>query len=232
MSKFYRKGLLDPKRLGRDVLGNMRKELGSLMYSAQVGQQPTPREGNMFKRSWFRVIDAEPPYEQVVRGWDLASTSEVEAMINRTEPAYTAGVKMGRYRGRYYVIHAERRRAGPFDVRQMIKNLASQDGINTVVDIPQDPGQAGKDQAQSIVRSMPGYNIRYSPEPGDKILKLEPMSAQAEAGNILVVRGDWNEEWFDEICAVPNNQFKDQVDATHRAWLRLTQGFLKRASAA
>ncbi len=43
--------------------------------------------------------------------------------------------------------------------------------------------------------------------------RAKPASAQAEAGNVKLLRGDWNEAFLDEICAFPNGQFDDQVDA-------------------
>jgi len=48
---------------------------------------------------------------------------------------------------------------------------------------------------------------------GDKATRAKPASAQAEAGNVKLLRGDWNEAFLDEICAFPNGQFDDQVDA-------------------
>ena len=100
--------------------------------------------------------------------------------------------------------------------------MATQDEPGTVIDIPQDPGQAGKGQVRSFVQYLPEFEVRYSTESGDKVLRAEPLSAQAEAGNIKLVRGPWNREYIDEITYFPNG-FKDQVGATVRAYNRLVK---------
>ncbi len=39
-----------------------------------------------------------------------------------------------------------------------------------------------------------------------------------------LLRGDWNERFLDEICAFPNAQFDDQVDAFADALNELALG--------
>lgn len=45
--------------------------------------------------------------------------------------------------------------------------------------------------------------------------------AQAEAGNVRVVRGRWNGEYIEEMTTFPNGAFDDQVDATSGAFNEL-----------
>ena len=104
-------------------------------------------------------------------------------------------------------------------VLDTIRNTATQDGVECIQDIPQDPGQAGKAQVQHLAAALHGYTVRSSPESGDKVVRAYPLSAQAEAGNIKLVRGLWNEEYLDEISYFPNGR-KDRVDATVRAYNR------------
>ena len=92
-----------------------------------------------------------------------------------------------------------------------------------MVSIPQDPGQAGKDQAQSIVRDLAGYNARSSTESGDKATRADPLAAQAEAGNVDVLQGEWNGPFFDELGVFPNGAFDDQVDGASRAFNALAK---------
>jgi predicted phage terminase large subunit-like protein len=66
-----------------------------------------------------------------------------------------------------------------------------------------------------------GYNVHYSPETGDKVTRAEALSAQAEAGNVKLVQGSWNAAYLDELCGFPSGAFKDQVDASSRAFHRL-----------
>src|SRR5690606_32537968 len=103
------------------------------------------------------------------------------------------------------------------------------DGVECRISLPQDPGQAGKAQAAYLVKQLAGYAARATPESGDKVTRAEPMSAQAEAGNIdILVTGDpardaWVEPFLDELCVFPAGTFKDQTDAATRAFNELAQ---------
>jgi predicted phage terminase large subunit-like protein len=123
--------------------------------------------------------------------------------------------------GIFYVEDVIRFRGSPMKVDQALKNSASQDGYMVRIDIPQDPGQAGKAQVKYYARLLAGYNVRSSTETGSKETRAEPYSAQAEAGNVKLVRGLWNDEYLDELCLFPFSDFKDQVDASSRAFSAL-----------
>jgi predicted phage terminase large subunit-like protein len=52
-------------------------------------------------------------------------------------------------------------------------------------------------------------------------VRAEPFSAQAEAGNVKVLRAAWNAAYFDELCAFPNGTNDDQVDGSSGAFNRI-----------
>jgi predicted phage terminase large subunit-like protein len=101
---------------------------------------------------------------------------------------------------------------------------AAADGVQVEISLPQDPGQAGKVQARDLVSALAGYIVHASPETGDKVTRAEPIAAQAAAGNVRLVRGDWNEAFLDELTNFPAGSHKDQVDALSGAFARLLQG--------
>ncbi len=207
--------LLFEARFPRDAVERDKKVMGSFATAGQFQQRPVPREGGMFKNHWFNTVETIPPGTKFCRGWDLAASTG-------STGAYTAGVKIGKTpEGRFIVAHAVRDRLEAGGVRKLINGVASQDGIETKISIPQDPGQAGKAQAQDIVRGLAGYVARYSPESGDKVTRADPLAAQAEAGNLDVLKGIWNAEFVDELCAFPFGEHKDQVDAASRAFNEL-----------
>lgn len=209
--------LLFPKRFSRKVVDRDKAVMGSFAVAGQFQQRPVPREGGMFKHHWFNVVNAIPNGTEFVRGWDLAASTK------STSP-YTAGVKIGKTpEGRFIIADAKRERFNAGEVRRLIKNTATQDGLDCIIDIPQDPGQAGKAQAQDIVRDLAGYIARYSPESGDKATRADPLAAQAEAGNVDILKGDWNTAYLDEICSFPFGEYMDQVDASSRAFNELSK---------
>lgn len=184
-----------------------------------------PSAGLYFQRDWVKPIDIAPHDMVKVRAWDLAATP----LDGTNDPDGTSSVKMGKTPdGKIIVLDCTLDHLSPKGVEGKVIQLADDDGYETAVDIAQDPGQAGKAQIQSYAGLLSGYEIRTSPETGDKITRFSPFSAQAEAGNVYVVRGPWNELWFNYLEGFPEMKHDDPVDATSRAYNRLTT---KRAKA-
>ncbi|MFE1598202.1 phage terminase large subunit [Methylobacterium sp. ID0610] len=211
--------LLDPVRFPRATVEALKRDAGSYAYAGQYQQRPAPREGGLFQRHWFGIVRAAPAGCEWVRAWDLAAS---EAKGN-SQPAYTAGLLLGRARdGTFYIADVRRDRVSSGKLEAMILNTARDDGADVRISLPQDPGGAGKFQAQYLVRALAGFAARATPESGDKVTRAVPVSAQAEAGNITLIKGAWNEAFLDEVSSFPSGSFKDQVDALSRAFQELS----------
>lgn len=207
--------LLFPERFPEKHVKDLEKTLGSYATAGQLQQRPAPRGGGMFKKEWFKIENAAPAGCKWVRGWDLAATEDDNA-------AWTAGVLIGRApSGMFYIADATRIQGGANAVETLLVNTASQDhgeDRTTRGSIPQDPGQAGKAQAQYLIRQLAGYNYKASTESGDKVTRAQPLEAQSEAGNVIIIKGPWNNDFIDELTTFPTGKFKDQVDAATRAF--------------
>lgn len=209
--------LLFPERFSAGSVAELEKTLGTYAAAGQLQQRPAPREGGMLKREWFPVVRAVPIGTRFVRGWDLAATAG--------GGDWTAGVKVGvQPDGRYIVAHVARGQWSSANVRKTLRTTATQDGYAVTVSLPQDPGQAGKDQVSSLTKVLAGFIVKTSPETGSKEMRAAPFAAQAEAGNVDVLEGDWNEAFFEEANIFPNGT-KDQIDGTSRAFNELALGF-------
>lgn len=174
-----------------------------------------PAAGNVFKREWFRIVETVPADARPVRFWDLAATEAKEGK----DPDYTVGLKLSRDpRGIFYVEHVMRFREEPHNVERNIKNTASQDGQQIPIGLWRDPAQAGKAQAAYYVKMLVGYATWPFPQTKDKVTLANPVSAQAGAGNIRIVRGEWNEDFLTELENFPGKGHDDQVDALSGAF--------------
>lgn len=206
--------LLFPERFPEADVKALEKILGSYATAGQLQQRPAPREGGKFKRAWFNIVHAIPVGTKFVRGWDLASTEGAGD--------YTRGVKIGRTKeGRFIVAGVVGGQLSSMNVERLLVATASQDGYLCKQSLPQDPGQAGKAQATYQVSKLAGYIAQATPESGDKDTRASPFAAQAEAGNVDILYGDWNDEYLDELCDFPNAKYDDQVDASSRAFNEL-----------
>lgn len=212
--------LLFPDRFPEAQVAELERTLGSYATAGQLQQRPVPRGGGLFKKGWFSTVSALPVGCRFVRGWDLAATDDAEA-------AATAGILMALAPdGRFIIVDAVREQLGPMGVERLMRSTAEQDKANYKQvrgSYPQDPGQAGKAQAQHIMRHvLTGFDYHFSPETGDKETRALPLAAQAEAGNVFLLEGSWNEAFLHEIAAFPMGKWKDQVDAASRAFTELT----------
>jgi predicted phage terminase large subunit-like protein len=213
--------LLFPERFPEATVADLERILGSYATAGQLQQRPTPRGGGLFKREWFQTVDALPAGSRLARGWDLAATDSAEA-------AATAGVLMARAPdGRFIVVDVRREQLSPAGVQRLLKATADQDRATygrVRGSIPQDPGQAGKAQARFLLtQTLVGHDYHASPETGDKETRALPFAAQAEAGNVFLMPGQWNAAFLDEIALFPLGKWKDQVDAASRAFAELSE---------
>lgn len=181
-----------------------------------------PSAGNYFKREYFQVIDTLPSgYIQTIRGIDRAST---KPNPSNTDPDWTRLVKMHKYRDNTIVISDLRSlRDTPLSVENLIKNTASQDGYECKIMCQCDPGSSGKAEADQLTRMLMGYMVKTPTFSKDKITRAKAFSSAAEAGNIKILRGAWNEEFFKELENFPDGRHDDIIDACSIAFNELFQ---------
>lgn len=214
--------LMFPERFGEGQVSELETALGEYSTAGQLQQRPAPRGGGIIKPDKIQVVDALPNTRiEWVRAWDLAATEATP----RGRPDYTAGPKLGRMPdGRYIVADMVRIRCGPDDRDEAIKNTAIRDGRGVRISLPQDPGQAGKTQAQYLVRELAGYAVAASLESGDKLMRALPLISQINAGNVLMLRGSWNDDLLSEMRTFPVGAHDDQIDGLSRGFSVLFTG--------
>lgn len=182
-------------------------------WSALYQQRPAPLEGGLFKIANVRITDAIPRGTRFVRAWDLGSTEG--------GGDYTAGPLLGEMPdGRYLIADMVRGQWGPHNVESALVATASRDG-DIPIHIPQDPGQAGKAQVAYLVGKLAGYRVYTAPVTGDKITRAEPLAAQLNVGNVVLLRGHWNKALLEEMATFPYASHDDQIDALSLAFAAL-----------
>lgn len=167
--------------------------------------------GMMFQRQWFRLVDAIPSgWIQIIRFWDRAATKPSES---NPDPDWTRGLKLYKYSdGRFLVADLRSERDTPGTIEKLIKDTAASDTQQVRVMSQQDPGSAGVAEAEYFKKMLVGYDVRTMTTSKDKITRAKPVSAQCEAGNIMVLRAAWNNTFFDELENFPDSVHDDIVD--------------------
>lgn len=206
--------LLFPGRFSRETVDRDKKVMGSFAVAGQFQQRPAPRSGGFFDWKNLEVVDRAPKLKKIVRYWDKAGTDG--------GGAFTAGVKMGvGADGNFYVLDVVRGQWSAAPREKAIKSTASLDGREVQIWIEQEPGSGGKESAEATIKNLAGFNIKSERATGDKAVRAEPYAVQVEAGNIKVVRGEWNQAFIDEHKSFPVGKYKDQIDAAGGAFNKL-----------
>lgn len=184
--------------------------------------------GGMFRREWFNITDSYPADCKFVRYWDRAAT---EPHAGNPDPDWTAGVLMGEKGGQYWIISIDRIRATPSRVEAFIRQVAELDGERCFttpqrVDmwIEQEGGSGSIDSIDNYRRNiLKGFSVRGNrvSGKGDKTSRARPVSSAAEAGNVKIVRGKWNNDFLDEIESFPNGAHDDMVDSVSGCFEKL-----------
>lgn len=188
-----------------------------------------PSSGLYFRREWCEIVDAIPAGTKFVRGWDLAATIKTES----NDPDYTAGTKIGQCPdGGFIVTDHVWGQYAPARVEGMVRATAERDGRECRIHIPQDPGAAGKAQVEVYRKLLAGFNVRFATASGDKITRFSGFSAQADPGNgrygnVRVLRGPWNDRWFNQLEGFPPEGagHDDDADSTAEAFNGLVGKF-------
>jgi len=174
--------------------------------------------GKVFNRAWFKPLPVKWQGAGVVRVryWDKAGTEG--------GGKYTAGVLMALHPdGRVCIEDVVRGQWAAASREPVIRQTAQADGPGVTIWIEQEPGSGGKESAEGTILNLRGYAIYADRVSGDKLARANPLSAQALAGNVLLLAGDWNEAFLREAHAFEAKAaYKDQIDAAAGAFNKLT----------
>lgn len=204
--------LIDPTREPADVIHQIRRNLGSMNFSAQYQQDPVPAEGNVIKREWIRYYDTPPSNPDLIMvSWDTASTIGLAS-------DYSVGSIWALYAGDIFLLNVIRGQYEVPDLRRRILEIHGRHGAHATLIERTDIGRA---VAQDLRRSSGLRAILPQPK-FDKRARLEAQAAKFEAGQVLLPReAPWLAEYLNELLAFPNGKHDDQVDSTSQAlnWL-------------
>ena len=202
--------LLWPGLFTEKIVRQLELDLGPYGIAGQLQQRPAPIGGGLFKREWFKLVDASPAMARRARGWDTAGTEG--------GGDWTVGVKIAESGGVFYVEDVRREQLGPAGVDSLMKLTAQLDGKAISQREEKEGGSAGKAVDAARVKTLVGFDYAGVQISGDKVTRAKPFRAQVEAGNVCLVKGAWNEKYIEELCLFPNGKHDDQIDGSSCAF--------------
>jgi predicted phage terminase large subunit-like protein len=205
-----------PARYDEKALERIKNTIGPYWWSSLYQQRPSPLEGGMFKREWFKVIEEPGKITKRCRYWDLAAT--------QGGGDYTVGALIGlNDEGDYILLDVVRGQWEPHRRDAIIQATAASDGREVMIRAEQEPGASGVAQIDAMTRRLTGYRFKGEKVTGDKVVRADAASSQAGIGRIKLLKGEWNRAFLDEVTMFPNGKHDDQVDAFSGAFNALTK---------
>lgn len=176
-----------------------------------------PAAGLYFKREWWQIAHRLPKegFKRIIRAWDLAGSRKAKAG-QQSKLDYVAGPLCGfTHDGGMMILDLKHFKGTPAEVRANVKATAEADreqwGSVTQL-IPQDPAQAGSDQADQYARMLVGHKVKFHRPTGSKITRIEGYSAAVENGLVYLLYAPWNEALILEHEQFPDGEHDDIVD--------------------
>jgi len=205
---------LCPDRYSVDVLEDIRNDLGEKFFAALFQQRPSPEEGEIFKRLWWRYYDEVPDgLEKMIQSWDPSRKEKKNS-------AYCVGQVWGKKGANIYLIDQFREKMGYRKSKKAMQTLNEK--------WPECQEKLVEDAANGTpliddLKDEIGGIIAVQPK-GSKIARAEAISCFIEAGNVWLPnpkKHKWVEAFIEECCTFPNSDYKDQVDSMTQAISRL-----------
>jgi predicted phage terminase large subunit-like protein len=195
--------LLWAERFPQDVLDLAKHRLGSYGFSGQYMQRPSPLEGGILRRSWWRRYTEIPErFDEMIQSWDLA--------FKETKTSdYVCGQVWGRIGANKYLLDQVRRRMSFTETISAMKALSAKWPLATAK-LVEDKAN-GPAVINSLKNQLPGI-IGVNPQ-GSKESRVSASSPEVEAGNYFIPKNSIGDEFIEECAGFPNFRFDDQVDA-------------------
>lgn len=198
---------LCPERYTVADLQDRRSTLGTRDFEALYQQHPTPLEGALFKRQWFRIVDHAPDGLFWARYWDLAAST-------KTSADYTCSAAVAYAEdGTMYIRDMVRGRWEWPDARKVITQtmLAEPTVLHAVEEAMHGLAAIQEFRRDPDLRSVALRGIRVDK---DKLTRALPWAARAEGGKVVLIRGAWVGAFLDEVCMFDGTgaTHDDQVD--------------------
>jgi predicted phage terminase large subunit-like protein len=222
--------LLFPELFPPGVIEQVKKDLGAAGYAGQHQQRPSPAEGGVLQRHWWRywkprglvllpvrvrlpdgseceihAVDLPESFDTVIQSWDCT-------FKDRNTSDFVVGQVLARKGAGRYLLDQVRGRMDMPCTAQAIRALSARypdAGAKLVEDKANGPAVI-----QSLKHEITGL-IEVNPE-GGKMSRAAAVSPEAEAGNWYLPHpavAPWVAGFIEECASFPNGAHDDQVDA-------------------
>lgn len=204
------------------------KKGNEYFFASMYQGRPTPLEGGLFRKTWFRqwageflpvdyddekdewvYIRHDRRFDEVIQSWDFPK--------KKTEfGSYVVGQVWGRQGTKLFLLDQFRDRVSNKEMVEAVLDMKRRWPMTGAVII--ELKAAGPEVKKAVEYRIPGV-IGKIPQ-GSKEARAASVSYRIQAGNVFLpgeVSAPWKLDFLEEVCAFPNYPYDDQVDALTQA---------------
>ncbi|MDQ3095792.1 MAG: phage terminase large subunit, partial [Actinomycetota bacterium] len=203
-----------PERFSTAELTETKAEIGSRNWEALYQGRPSPSEGGLLKREWWKFYREAPTvFDRLLTSWDMTFKETKEG-------SYVVGQVWGQREANYYLLDQMRARMDFPEAVFAVRALAAKwPAVREHVVEDKANGPAVIATLRNKIAGM----IPVNPE-GGKEARANAVSPMIEAGNVYLpdpLTAPWIHDFIEECAAFPMGANDDQVDAMSQALVRL-----------
>lgn len=223
--------LLVPSRIGLKEVAELKKSLGSYGYAGQCQQRPSPADGGIIQRRWFKYWKSNklPKFDYIIQSWDTAISDSPTASYSACTSWGVWSDKSGDNLFKTMLLsmwrdkiiypdllkRAKRLHRNYYDVHK--HNYSAH--IGQRVDICLIEAKATGDPLIRDLRKTGIMAIPYIPK-GDKTSRVQHTAPYIECGCIYLPTEKNNpeqlqphaEDFLENVITFPNSESRDLVD--------------------
>lgn len=198
--------LLWPESYGANQIAEKKKALGSRGYQGQFQQDPTPAEGGLFKRKWWKFYREKPMGQHmVVQFWDCAQKIGISN-------DYSVCATWMKTPNGYFLLDLWREKVEAPELERAVKMLYQKWSPQAVMI---EDKSSGTSLIQNLQRSTTLPILKFDPGQKDKLIRASAATPTVESGNcFLPEQAKWLDDFIAEHEKFPKAEHDDQVDTT------------------
>ena len=208
-----------PQRFGIQEIEEFKRNMGSSAAAGQLQQRPSPKEGNVVNRSWWKF------YGELPAEFDFMALSADLTFKDGEKTDFAVFQIWGRKGADKYLIDQVRARMGFTAQLTTFRALKGKYPMMNVGWVEE--AANGAALIETLKKEISGI-IPVKPK-GSKLARAEAVAPQIEAGNVYLpdpTIAPWINDFIEEWAVFPNGVHDDQVDSCTMALNKMSEGLL------
>ncbi len=189
------------------------RSLSPTNFTALYQQKPVIEGGNIVKREWFGFVTLDEfkakRFKEPIHFYLDTAYNKKKIGIDNDPSGILAACRID---GNIYILHAQRMWKEMPDLLRFLPEYMYSHKADEQSILHIEPKANGLSVIQMLKENTP-LNVKATPTPTEsKETRLHVASPIIECGKVLLVRGEWNEDFLTEVCGFPAQPHDEFVD--------------------